>query len=76
MLQGQGMRAAEMLVWLGDFNYRVNCSYDDAKDYIQQGWIKELLAKVHSKSHFLEAFMLTHKLRLRRFWPLHRAENN
>ena len=40
------MRAAEMLVWLGDFNYRINCSYDDAKDYIQHGWIKELLAKV------------------------------
>lgn len=46
LLQGQGMRAAEMLVWLGDFNYRVNCSYEDAKDYIQHGWIKELLSKV------------------------------
>jgi len=40
------MRAAEMLIWLGDFNYRVDCSYKEAKEYIQQGWIKELLAKV------------------------------
>ena len=37
-----------MLIWLGDFNYRVNCSYEDAKEYIQHGWIKELLAKVSS----------------------------
>lgn len=48
LVQGQGMRAAEMLVWLGDFNYRVNCSYEEAKEYIQQGWIKELLAMVSS----------------------------
>ena len=39
------MRAAEILIWLGDFNYRVNCSYEDAKEYIQHGWIKELLSK-------------------------------
>jgi hypothetical protein len=50
-VQGQGMRAAEMLIWLGDFNYRVNCSYQEAKDYIQQGWIKELLAKVSFPTH-------------------------
>ena len=35
-----------MLIWLGDFNYRVDCTYSEALEYIQHGWIKELLAKV------------------------------
>ena len=46
------MRAAEMLIWLGDFNYRVNCSYEDAKEYIQHGWIKELLAKARVQASY------------------------
>ena len=28
MRQGEGMRSAEMLVWLGDFNYRIDLDYD------------------------------------------------
>ena len=27
-LQGEGMRSAEMLVWMGDFNYRIELDYD------------------------------------------------
>ena len=26
--QGEGMRSAEMLVWMGDFNYRIELDYD------------------------------------------------
>lgn len=49
-----------MLVWLGDFNYRINCTYEEAKESIQHGWIKELLAKVEkSMPHPWPSRMLT-----------------
>lgn len=44
--QGQGMRAAEMLIWMGDFNYRVNVSYEDCKDAIRRKQLHLLLEKV------------------------------
>ena len=40
------MRAAEMLVWMGDFNYRINCSYEDAKENIRRGRLETLLERV------------------------------
>ena len=39
------MRAAELLVWAGDFNYRVEASYEDAKDKVRRGRLEDLLAK-------------------------------
>ena len=40
------MRAAEMLVWMGDFNYRINCGYEDAKENIRRGRLETLLERV------------------------------
>lgn len=40
------MRAAEMLVWAGDFNYRINCTYEEVKDCIRRGKLEHLLQKV------------------------------
>lgn len=48
VVQGQGMRAAEMLVWVGDFNYRINCSYEEAKEGIRRGRLEQLLAKARA----------------------------
>ena len=45
-MQGQGMRSAEVLIWLGDFNYRVNMDYEDTLDYIKNNWLDKLLEKV------------------------------
>ncbi len=44
--QGQGMRSAEMLVWLGDFNYRIACSYVEAKQSILLNELDRLLEQV------------------------------
>ncbi|KAL4853623.1 Type II inositol polyphosphate 5-phosphatase 15 [Chlorella vulgaris] len=32
VVQGEGMREAEMLVWLGDFNYRIDGGYEAVKE--------------------------------------------
>lgn len=45
-MQGQGMRDAEMLVWAGDFNYRIEASYEDALDHIAQKELDWLLERV------------------------------
>lgn len=45
-LQGQGMRDAEMLVWAGDFNYRIEASYEDALDHINRNELDWLLERV------------------------------
>ena len=36
-MQGQGMRDAELLVWSGDFNYRIDASYELAKELAGKG---------------------------------------
>ena len=46
LLQGQGMRDAEMLVWAGDFNYRIEASYEDALDHINRNELDWLLERV------------------------------
>lgn len=38
-----GLQQAELLVWLGDFNYRVDTSYENALDHIRQNMALELL---------------------------------
>ena len=48
LLQGQGMRDAEMLVWAGDFNYRIEASYEDALDHINLNELDWLLDRVSS----------------------------
>ena len=35
-----------MLVWLGDFNYRVDAEYGEAKGLVRRGDLSPLLAKV------------------------------
>ena len=43
------MKDAELLVWLGDFNYRIDVSYEVAKEKIRRNTrqsLDELLAQV------------------------------
>ena len=47
-LQGQGMRDADMLVWAGDFNYRVEASYEDALEHVAHNDLDWLLERVKS----------------------------
>ncbi len=35
-----------MLVWLGDLNYRINSTYEHAKELAHRNQLSELLAKV------------------------------
>ena len=46
VVQGQGMRNAEMLVWAGDFNYRIDVTYEDAIDHIRCNDLEYLLERV------------------------------
>ena len=46
VMQGQGMRNAEMLVWAGDFNYRIDATYEDAIDRIRCNDLEYLLERV------------------------------
>ncbi len=46
VVQGQGMRNAEMLVWAGDFNYRIDATYEDAIDHIRCNDLEYLLERV------------------------------
>ena len=46
VVQGQGMRNAEMLVWAGDFNYRIDATYEDAIDRIRCNDLEYLLERV------------------------------
>ncbi len=40
------MRDAEMLVWAGDFNYRIEATYEDAMDRIRGSDLEYLLERV------------------------------
>lgn len=40
------MRNAEMLVWAGDFNYRIEATYEDALDHIRCNDLEYLLERV------------------------------
>lgn len=44
--QGQGMRDAEMLVWAGDFNYRIEAGYDEALEHIRNNDLDFLIDRV------------------------------
>ncbi|KAK9832480.1 hypothetical protein WJX81_000147 [Elliptochloris bilobata] len=41
---GQGMRDAEMVIWLGDFNYRIETTFEDAKERARRRMLADLLA--------------------------------
>ena len=51
-VQGQGMRDAEMLVWAGDFNYRIEASYDEALEHIRNNDLEYLIDRVSSPAPF------------------------
>ena len=40
------MRDAEMLVWAGDFNYRIEATYEDAMDHIRNNDLDYLVERV------------------------------
>lgn len=40
-----------MLVWLGDLNYRIDSTYEHAKELAHRNQLSELLAKVRSHRH-------------------------
>ena len=44
--QGQGLKEMDMLVWLGDFNYRVDAEYGEAKSLVRRNDLSPLLSKV------------------------------
>ncbi len=44
MLQGEGLRCANALIWLGDFNYRIDGQYDQVKELAVSGEFGPLLA--------------------------------
>jgi hypothetical protein len=40
------MRDAQLLVWMGDFNYRVDTTYEEAKEAVRRKALESLLEKV------------------------------
>ena len=46
VVQGEGMRDAEMLVWLGDFNYRIDGAYEAVKERAIRNELSPLLKLV------------------------------
>lgn len=59
--QGQGMRDAELLVWLGDFNYRIDTTYEIAKENIRRNTptsLAELLKHVRPPTMHAPALLL------------------
>ncbi len=44
LLQGEGLRCADALIWLGDFNYRIDGQYDQVKELAISGEFGPLLA--------------------------------
>lgn len=75
VVQGQGMRNAEMLVWAGDFNYRIDATYEDAIDHIRCNDLEYLLERVRNLSLLLcKLFLLQDNIFLlpcNLFFPLH-----
>ena len=49
-VQGQGLKEMDMLVWLGDFNYRVDAEYGEAKSLVRRNDLSPLLSKVCIKA--------------------------
>lgn len=54
-MQGEGVGSAELLVWMGDFNYRIVGERDDVVSSIRRfllrgdtGSLQQLLAKVRT----------------------------
>ncbi|CAL8463974.1 g3509 [Coccomyxa elongata] len=45
LLRGQGLKEVDMLVWLGDLNYRIDSTYEHAKELAHRNQLSELLAK-------------------------------
>lgn len=43
LIQGEGLRAANVLVWLGDFNYRIDLPYGHVKELIAAGRLDMLV---------------------------------
>lgn len=41
----RGLQRAELLVWVGDFNYRVDMSYHEALEAIEQNRLRDMLEK-------------------------------
>jgi len=58
VVQGQGMRNAEMLVWAGDFNYRIDATYEDAIDRIRCNDLEYLLERVCNLFLLCKLFLL------------------
>ncbi len=48
VIQGDGMRNAQMLVWLGDFNYRIDGPYEAVKERAIRNELGPLLELVRS----------------------------
>lgn len=46
---GEGMRGAQMLVWLGDFNYRIDGSYEAVKEHAIRNELAPLLELVRGR---------------------------
>ena len=53
--QGQGLKEMDMLVWLGDFNYRVDAEYAEAKGLVRRNDLLPLLSKVPLPWHSMHA---------------------
>lgn len=51
-VQGQGMRDAEMLVWAGDFNYRIEANYEEALEHIRNNDLDYLIDRVSPPAPF------------------------
>ncbi len=51
-MQGQGLRDAELVVWLGDFNYRIDTTFEDAKEKARRKMLTQLLELVRSHAHY------------------------
>eukprot|EP01025_Chloroclados_australasicus_P061797 TRINITY_DN811_c0_g1_i1.p1 TRINITY_DN811_c0_g1~~TRINITY_DN811_c0_g1_i1.p1 ORF type:complete len:1282 (-),score=153.48 TRINITY_DN811_c0_g1_i1:358-3852(-) len=74
---GQGMRDSEILVWLGDFNYRIDQTREDTENFLQHGDLGELqrsdqCAKEMQLNHIF------HGLRegVIKFWPTYKYDKN
>jgi len=44
LFQGEGLRCSDVLIWLGDFNYRIDGQYDQVKELALSGNFSPLLA--------------------------------
>lgn len=54
------MRDAEMLVWAGDFNYRIEATYEDALERIRNNELDYLIERVRLKYFLLSRGNIVH----------------